>query len=58
VSTIEKLLDDERENGTTKFNPRSIRRKQVLSLPLIKIKIVFTHSKLAGQRALRWQLMH
>ena len=32
MSTSEKLLEDEGENGLTKFNPRSVRRKQGSSL--------------------------
>jgi hypothetical protein len=47
VSTIEKLLDDEREKGATKFNSEECKEKQVLSLLLIKIKIVFHSFKIS-----------
>jgi hypothetical protein len=46
LSPIEKLLDDERENGTTKFNSEECKEKQVLSLLLIKIKNSFHSFKI------------
>ena len=57
--SVEKLLDDERESARQDSTPKSVRKKkQILSLLLIRIKIVFTHLKLAEQRALRLQLTH